>query len=147
LAFRLDAESHQTFTGNLRVITELKKSLQNFFQNLTAWLYRSRRKLATVGVGLLAAALAYHVVFGANGLLVYEQKRKEYRQLQEQNRLLEQQNQELEQQNKALKSDPQAIEKEAREHLHYTKPGEVVYTVPANPQPADHGDSVVHPSH
>jgi cell division protein FtsB len=48
---------------------------------------------------------------------------------------LEQQNQELEKQIKALKDDPQAIEKEARERLHYAKPGEVVYTTPTK-QPA-----------
>lgn len=93
----------------------------------------SRRKLATFGAGLLACLLAYHVVFGANGLVQYEQKRKEFRQVQEQNRSLEQQNQELEKQNQALKTDAQAIEKEAREQLHYARSGEVVYTLPAKP--------------
>jgi cell division protein FtsB len=36
-----------------------------------------------------------------------------------------------------LKSDPDAIEREAREKLHYAKPGEVIYTLPvaAQPQP------------
>lgn len=98
-------------------------------------MYGSRRKLATCGVGLLACVLGYHVVFGANGIMVYQQKRKEFQQLQEQNRLLQQQNQEAEKQIKALKTDPQAIEKEAREHLHYVRPGEVIYTVPAKPAP------------
>lgn len=119
--------------------------MQNFFRQ--SWIYRSRRKLATGGVGLLVGVLAYHVVFGANGLLIYEHKQRELRQLKEQNLVLDQQNKGLEQQNKALRSDPQAIEKEAREHLHYTKPGEVIYTVPANPQSPDHGDNVAHPSH
>lgn len=82
---------------------------------------------------MLAFFLAYHVVFGANGLVVYEQRRNEYRQIQEQNRSLEQQNQQLEKQNQALKTDAQAIEKEAREQLHYTRSGEVVYTLPAKP--------------
>ena len=100
---------------------------------MATWIHRSRRKLATFGVGALACFLAYHVVFGANGLVVYKQKREEYRQLQEQNRVLEQQNLVLEKQNKALKTDAQAIEKEARERLHYTRPGEVVYTVPSKP--------------
>jgi len=95
-------------------------------------------------VGLLACVLAYHVVFGANGLLVYEQKQKEYRQLQEQNRSLQQQNQDLEQQIKALKSDPQAIEKEARERLHYVRSGDVVYTVSPKPQPGGHADGMAH---
>jgi cell division protein FtsB len=33
-----------------------------------------------------------------------------------------------------LKSDPDAIEHEAREKLHYAKPGEVIYALPAPPQ-------------
>src|SRR5215470_9578881 len=109
--------------------------LKDLIQAAVAWLHGSRRKLATFGVGLLACVLGYHVVFGANGLMVYEQKRKEYRQMQEQNRSLQQQNQDLEKQNKALKSDAQAIEKEARERLHYARSGEVVYTVPSKPAP------------
>lgn len=95
-----------------------------------------RRKLATAAVGILACLLGYHVVFGANGLMVYEHKRSEYRQLEEQNRVVQQQNQDLERQIKALKTDPQAIEKEAREQLHYVRSGEVVYTIPAQaPKP------------
>ena len=112
---------------------QLKQNFKDIIQNALAWMHRSRRKLATCAVGLLAIGLGYHVVFGANGLMVYEQKRKEYRQVQEQNRSLQQQNQELEKQNKALKTDAQAIEKEARERLHYARSGEVVYTLPSKP--------------
>jgi len=101
----------------------LKENLKNFLQSTATCVHRSRRKLATFGVGLLACFLAYHVVFGANGLVVYGQKRKEYRQVQEQNRALQEQNLELEKQNKALKTDPQAIEKEARQQRHYARPG------------------------
>jgi cell division protein FtsB len=32
-----------------------------------------------------------------------------------------------------LQSDPNAIEHQAREELHYTRPGEVIYTLPAPP--------------
>ena len=39
----------------------------------------------------------------------------------------------MEQEIKALKNDPKTIEKEARERLHYTRPGEVVYTLPSVP--------------
>ena len=34
---------------------------------------------------------------------------------------------------KALQTDPKTIEKEAREQLHYARPGEVVYVAPAPP--------------
>lgn len=128
LDFRLTPEALQKLTRRLKV------HLKDFLQSIVQWFHRSRRKLATAAVGVLACLLGYHVVFGANGLMVYEKKRQESRQLQEQNRTLEQQNQELEKQIKALKTDPQAIEKEAREHLHYVRSGEVVYTVPAKPQ-------------
>jgi cell division protein FtsB len=33
----------------------------------------------------------------------------------------------------ALQTDPKTIEKEAREQLHYARPGEVVYVAPAPP--------------
>lgn len=111
----------------------MKQNLQKFSHAAAGWLYGSRRKLATLGFGLLVCLLGWHVVFGANGLLVYGKKRQEYRQVQEQNRALQQQNEELEKQNRALKNDSQAIEKEARERLHYARSGEVIYTVPAKP--------------
>jgi cell division protein FtsB len=56
---------------------------------------------------------------------------------------LEQENARLRQHIEQLKSDPDAIEHEAREKLHYAKPGEVIYTLPAPPpapaQPSNAG--------
>ena len=38
-----------------------------------------------------------------------------------------------------LETDPDAIEHQAREELHYTRPGEVIYTLPTEPAaPASH---------
>lgn len=104
---------------------------------LSAWFLRSRRKLATSGVAVLALLMAYHVVFGANGLLVYQQKRAEYRKLDSELRDLQVENQRLNDHIKALQTDPKAIEKEAREQLRYAKPGEVVYVAPEAPPQAD----------
>jgi len=98
-----------------------------------AWLVENRRRLATGGVGLLAAVLAWHVVFGANGMVVYERKRAEYQKLQKQMQDLQAENQRLTESVKELKSDPKAIEKEAREQLRYARPGEVVYVLPDPP--------------
>lgn len=92
-----------------------------------------RGKLATVGIVLLLCVVGYHAVFGANGLLVYEQKRKESQELDRQIKSLQQQNSGMELENKALKNDPQTIEKEARERLRYARPGEFVYTLPVAP--------------
>jgi cell division protein FtsB len=80
----------------------------------------------------LACLMAWHVVFGANGVVVYAQKRKEQRELHRQIESLRQQNDSLNQRIKALKNDPQTIEKEAREKLRYARPGELVFTLPAN---------------
>jgi cell division protein FtsB len=43
---------------------------------------------------------------------------------------LQQENARLRDHIERLKSDPDAIEHEAREKLHYAKPGEVIYTLP-----------------
>ena len=99
------------------------------------WFYRSRRKLATAGVALLACLLAAHVVAGPNGLFPYQQKRAEYRKLEKEVQQLQVENERLAKQIESLKSDPKAIEKEAREQLRYARPGEVVYTLPNQPKP------------
>ena len=89
-----------------------------------------RRRLATLGVGLLALWLAFRIVSGPNGWIVYHQKKLEYRQLQQEVQQLQKENEELERRVQALKNDPKAIEKEAREQLRYAKPGEVIYVMP-----------------
>lgn len=99
-----------------------------------ARLYRLRRKLATAGVGLLAVFLAFHIVFGANGIMVYQKKRSEYRTVQKEVEQLQKDNQALSDQVRALKTDPRAIEREAREQLRYARPGEVIYLLP-QPKP------------
>jgi cell division protein FtsB len=93
--------------------------------------YAARRKLGTATVGALVVWMFVHVMFGPNGMIVYQQKRLEYHKLQQDIEVLQQQNQRYTQQIKALKSDPTAIEKAAREELRYARPGEVVYVVPS----------------
>jgi cell division protein FtsB len=105
---------------------------------LRAW--RPAGTVVAVGLALL---LTWHVINGKHGLSVWQQKRVEDRQLQMEIRDLEQENARLRQHIEQLKSDPDAIEHEAREKLHYAKPGEVIYTLPAPPpaqaQPANAG--------
>lgn len=96
-------------------------------------LYRARRKLATAGIGVVLCVVGYHAVFGANGLMVYQQKRRESSELDRQIKAMQQQNGGVEKEIKALKNDPKTIEKEARERLRYARPGEVVYTLPTAP--------------
>lgn len=98
--------------------------------------YAARRRLATGGVLLLTLWLFLHVMFGANGMVVYRAKRAEYQRLQSEIDRLQKENDLYTQQIKALQTDPKAIEKEAREQLHYTRPGEVVYVDPSPQKPA-----------
>jgi len=95
------------------------------------WLHGARRRLATAAVGILTVWLFLHVTFGANGMVVYRAKRAEYKRLQKEIDSLQNENNRYTSQIKDLKTDPRAIEKEAREQLHYTRPGEVIYVAPA----------------
>jgi cell division protein FtsB len=94
-------------------------------------LYDLRRRIATIAVALLAVSLFVHVMFGANGMVVYKQKRAEYEVLRKQITQVQQENERYTQQIQGLKSDQTSIEKEAREQLGYAKPGEYVYVPPS----------------
>lgn len=99
--------------------------------------YALRRRIATVAMAALACSLFVHVMLGANGMIVYKQKRDERQALQQQIVQVQQENERYTEQIRGLKSDQKAIEKEAREQLGYAKPGEYVYVepVPAKPAP------------
>ena len=95
------------------------------------------RKLATATAAILAVGMGFHVVFGQNGLTAYQQKRQDSQMLQSQLRSLQRENELLKGHVERLQSDPNAIEHQAREELHYTRPGEVIYTLPATPSSKD----------
>ena len=90
------------------------------------------RKVATGAAALLALAMGYHVIFGQNGLTAYQQKRQDAQSLDRQLHSLQKENDQLKGHVDRLKSDPNAIEHQAREELHYTRPGEVIYTLPVS---------------
>jgi len=98
---------------------------------LLTLLYGMRRRLATTGVAVFTVWLFAHVMFGANGMVIYRQKKAEYQNLQKQIDDLQKENERYTRQVKSLQApDPNTIEKEAREQLHYARPGEVVYVAP-----------------
>ena len=90
------------------------------------------RKIATGAAAVLAIGLGYHVMFGQNGLTAYQQKRQDAQSLQTQLHSLQRENELLKGHVERLQNDPNAIEHQAREELHYTRPGEVIYTLPTN---------------
>jgi cell division protein FtsB len=93
-------------------------------------IYLWRRRAATVATAALALVMAYGVIFGHNGLTAFAHKREEANVLQVQMQQLQKENDRLHEHINHLQSDPDAIEHEAREELHYTRTGEVIYTLP-----------------
>jgi len=98
------------------------------------WAQRGWRPAGTAIAVSLALLLGWGVVNGKHGLSSWEQQRAQDKQLRKQIDDLQQENARLRDHIQRLKSDPDAIEHEAREQLHYARPGEVIYTLPAQPQ-------------
>jgi cell division protein FtsB len=98
--------------------------------------FRLRRRLATALAIVVAVLLGYHVIFGQNGVTAYQAKRIEDHSLKQQIEALQQENDRMKLHVDHLKNDPDAIEREARERLHYTRPNEVIYTLNDKPAPA-----------
>jgi cell division protein FtsB len=102
--------------------------------------YGARRRIATAAVVVITISLFIHVMFGANGMVVYRQKKTEYQQLKQEIDALQKENNQSTGRINSLQNDSQALEKEAREQLHYARPGEVVYVSPAPTQSAPEQD-------
>ena len=93
-------------------------------------LYGMRRKIATAAATVLTVLLGFHVVFGQNGLTAFRNKKNDLHDLQKEAQTLKDENGRLQGHVDRLTSDPNAIEHQAREDLHYTRPGEVIVTLP-----------------
>lgn len=107
------------------------------------WLQRTaarvlglRRKAATAVLAALSVSLGAYAIFGHDGLVAYQQKQNQSRHLQQEILSLQQENQRLAQHDQKLQGDRDTIEYEAREQMHYTRPGEVIYTLPQAPAAA-----------
>ena len=91
--------------------------------------YKVRRPLGTILVIAVAVVFAYTAVFGHDGIIAYAQKRTEDKVLKTEIDRLNNENGRLQDRVQHLKDDPDTIEGEARQRLHYTRPGEVIYTL------------------
>ncbi len=98
------------------------------------WVQQGWRSAGTVFAVLLALALAWSVVNGRHGLSTWYQQRTQEKQLKHEIDDLQRENAHLRTHVDRLRTSPDAIEHEAREKLHYAKPGEVIYTLPSQPQ-------------
>jgi cell division protein FtsB len=105
--------------------------------------YGQRRRIATVFAVVIAALLAYHAFFGANGVVAYRAKRSEDRVLAQKLEKIKQENSRLQAHVEHLKTDPDAIEYEAHMRLRYTRPDQVIVlnngTAAENAKPAPAG--------
>jgi cell division protein FtsB len=101
-----------------------------FVRRVFSWAMRAWRPAGSVMAVCLALLLGWHVVNGKHGLSIWNQKRIEDKQLQKEIDDLNLENARLRTRVDRLKSNPDEIEHEAREKLHYAKPGEVIYTLP-----------------
>jgi cell division protein FtsB len=126
----------------LRTLVERAPEAEAWADRMTAklrptltMLHGIRRRVATAAVAGFSIWLFVHVMFGANGMVVYRQKKAEYIGLQTEIHSLQQENDRYTSQIKSLQTDPKTIEKEAREQLHYARPGEVIYVAPPPPAP------------
>jgi cell division protein FtsB len=81
-------------------------------------IYLWRRRAATLATATLAVVMAF------------AHKKEEAKLLQQQMQQLQKENDRLHEHITHLQNDPDAIEHEAREELHYTRSGEVIYTLP-----------------
>jgi cell division protein FtsB len=98
-----------------------------------AQVYALRRRIATAVVAISTLLLFVHVMFGANGMIIYKLKRSEYEMLHKRIAQVREENEAYERKIQGLKIDEGAIEKEAREQLRYARPGEFVYVPSASP--------------
>jgi cell division protein FtsB len=103
------------------------------------WAHRLWRPAGTLVAVGLALLVTWHVIYGRHGISVWQQKRAEDRSLQQEIKNLQQENEQKRRQIQRLQSDPEEIEREAREKLHYAKPGDVVVSLPAKPLPQQTG--------
>ncbi|HXR96404.1 MAG TPA: septum formation initiator family protein [Terriglobales bacterium] len=88
-------------------------------------------RLALVAVPVLWLSL--YALLSPSGYLALRRQQQLYQKESSRVQALEEQNRLLNQSVRALRSDPAAIEGIAREQLHLTKPGEIVYTYPMTP--------------
>jgi cell division protein FtsB len=115
--------------------TEIKSEAPATFRaRVLGWAFAVWRPAGTAIAVLLALLVTWHVIHGKHGLSVWQQERAQDRTLRKEIQDLDRENAQMRDQIERLKSDPDAIVRKAREELHYARPGEVIYTLPASEQ-------------
>lgn len=111
---------------------------ESWMHRISARAVGMRRKVATVVLLSLSLSLGVYAIFGHDGIVAYQQKQRQTQRLHQQILSLQKENERLALHDQRLQSDRDTIEYEAREQMHYTRPGEVIYTLPAAPGSGQH---------
>ena len=117
---------------------EVNQPTGKWTERIAARVLGMRRKAATGVLFGLSVLLGLYAIFGHDGLVAYQQKQHQAEQLHKQILDIQKENQRLALHDQRLKDDPDTIEYEAREQMHYTRPGEVIYTLPTAPAATQH---------
>jgi cell division protein FtsB len=120
-------QTHDLKQGQELDLAVLRERAMKFAQSF--W----RPAGTSVAVALILL-FGWSVVNGKHGLSSWQKERLQDRELHQEIQDLQQENARLRDHVERLKSDAGAIEHEAREQLHYARPGEVIYTLPADPK-------------
>jgi cell division protein FtsB len=122
-------------TGMRRVAatngTKREGIAQGVGRGVAAVAFRIRRRAASGLLLLMTIPVGYKAIYGNHGWYAYHQELRDTKAVQAEIEDLRTRNEHVQENIKALKSDPQAIEREAREHLRYARPGDVIISVPA----------------
>lgn len=92
-----------------------------------------RRKIFIFVMLLLFFTIIANALFGESGILVNMQVQAEHRKLQQEQQLLEETNRRLRKEIHALKTNPRKIEALGRSEYGFSRPGEVVFIFPDDP--------------
>lgn len=95
------------------------------------------RPAGTMVVLALIMFMGWHVINGKDGLSIWQQKRAEDKRLQMEIDQLQLENARVRDHINSLNTDKDAIEREAREKLHYARSGEIIYALPDKPTQAN----------
>ncbi len=78
-------------------------------------------------LGIINIVLFYRMVWGGNGVLAFNELRKDYNALEMQIKVVDAQNLQLSRDIRLLKSDNAYVEKMVRQRLHYVRKNEILY--------------------
>lgn len=85
------------------------------------------RTLIIIALAIVNIVLAYRMIWGSNGLIVFKDLKEQHAALQTRIAEIDKQNLQLSKEIRLLQSDSAYVEKMIRQRLHYVRDNEVLY--------------------